>query len=126
MISILVVLYILLIGLAAGCSLASYRLRQRYNLRFLKTYHIFILLSFAYAILNFIGEVFVPTVFSRPSESLAPAFMIVDLITIPLLGGLFYFLFSWILRRSGRFFGGSRFSFSPVSWPCSSPILPTD
>jgi DNA-binding CsgD family transcriptional regulator len=102
MISALVVLYILLIGLAAGCSLASYRLRQRYNLRFLKTYHIFILLSSAYAILNFIGEVFVPTVFSRPSESLAPAFMIVDLVTIPLLGGLFFFLFWWITRLLDR------------------------
>ena len=102
MIPALVVLYILLIGLAAGVSLASYRLRKRYGLPFLRTYHIFILLSFAYAVLNFIGEVFVPTVFASPSASLAPAYMIVDLITIPLLGGLFFFLFSWITRLLGR------------------------
>jgi DNA-binding CsgD family transcriptional regulator len=98
----LVVLYILLIGLAAGGSLGSFRLRQRYGLPFLRTYHVFVLLSFAYAVINFIGEVFAPVVFSRPSESLVRAYQIVDLITVPLLGGLFFLLFLWITRLFGR------------------------
>ena len=98
----LVVLYILLIGLAVGGSLGSFRLRQRHGLRFLRAYNVFILLSFAYAAMNFVGEVFAPIVFPGPSESLARAYQVVDLITVPLLGGLFFLLFLWITELLGR------------------------
>lgn len=102
MIPALVVPYLLLIGLAAWGSRASFRLRQRHGIPFLKTYHPFILLSFAYALVNFVGEVFVPAVFAGPSPALVPAYMIIDLITIPLLGLIFYFLFAWIARLLDR------------------------
>jgi len=99
---VLVGLYILLIGLAAWGSWQSFLLRQRCRQPFLKTYHIFVLLSFAYAVVNFIGEVFAAAVFAGPAESLVPVYMIVDLITIPLLGVLFFLLFAWITRLAGR------------------------
>jgi DNA-binding CsgD family transcriptional regulator len=102
MIPALVVLYILLIGLAVGGSLWSFRLRQRYGLPFLRTYHIFVLLSFAYAVMNFIGEVFAPAILPGPPESMIRIYLIVDLVTIPLLGGLFFLFFSWITRLLGR------------------------
>ncbi len=102
MIPVLVVIYILLIGLAVGGSLWSFRLRETYGLPFLRTYHIFVLLSFAYAVVNFIGEVFAPAVFAGPSESLVRAYMVVDLITIPLLGGLLFLSFLWITKLLGR------------------------
>jgi DNA-binding CsgD family transcriptional regulator len=98
----LVVLYLLFIGLAAGGSLASFRLRQRYDLPFLRTYHVFVLVSFAYAAINFIGEVVAPAILSGPSESMARTFLIIDLITVPLLGGLFFLLFRWIERLLNR------------------------
>ena len=102
MIPALVVLYILLIVPAAVGSLWSYRLSQRYGLPFLKTYHVFVLLSFAYALMNLIGEVFAPAILGGPPASLVRVYMIVDLITIPLLGLLFFLLFSWIARLLGR------------------------
>jgi len=102
MIPVLVVLYLLLAGLAAWGSRASFRLRQRYGFPFLKTYHPFVLLSFAYALVNFVGEVFVPAVFAGPSAALVPAYMVIDLITIPLLGLIFYFLYAWITRLLNR------------------------
>ena len=102
MIPALVVIYILLIGLAMGGSFWSLRLRQRYGLSFLRTYHIFVLLSFAYAVANFIGEVFAPTILARPAESMTGIYLIVDLVTIPLLGCLFFLLFLWITRLLGR------------------------
>jgi len=68
----------------------------------LRTYHIFVLFSFAYAAMNFVGEVFAPIVFPGPSESLARAYQVVDLITIPLLGGLFFLLFLWITQLLER------------------------
>jgi len=124
MIPALVVIYILLIGLAMGGSFWSLRLRQRYGLSFLRTYHIFVLLSFAYAVANFIGEVFAPAILARPAESMIGIYLIVDLVTIPLLGCLFFLLFLWITRLLGRrvppalkaVFGVSK----PSSWPFSS------
>lgn len=98
MISELVVLYFSLIGLAAWGSLESFRLKQRDGRPFVRTFHVFILLAFAYALVNFVGEVVVPAIFPGPSETLIAAYMIVDLITIPLLGVLFYLLFFWIVR----------------------------
>ena len=102
MIPALVVLYMLLIGIAAWGSGVSFRLRRRYRLPFLRTYHPFILLSFAYALVNFVGEVFVPAVFPGPHEALVPAYMIIDLVTIPLLGLLFFLLLAWIVLLLGR------------------------
>jgi DNA-binding CsgD family transcriptional regulator len=98
----LVILYILLIGLAVGGSYVSFRLRRDYRWPFLKTYHVFVLVSFAYAVVNFIGEVFAPAVLAAPGESMIRVWLIVDLITIPLLGGIFYLLFSWIILLLGR------------------------
>lgn len=94
----LVVLYFLLIGLAAWGSLESFRLKQRDGRPFVRIFHVFVLLAFAYALVNFVGEVVVPAIFPGPSETLIATYMIVDLITIPLLGVLFYLLFSWIVR----------------------------
>jgi len=102
MVPALVVLYLLLIGLAVGGSIVSFRLRQKHGLRFLRTYHVFVLFSFAYAAMNFVGEVFAPIVFPGPSESLARAYQVVDLITVPLLAGLFFLLFLWITELLGR------------------------
>jgi len=102
MVPVLVLLYVLLLGVAAGGSLWSFRLRQRYGLPFSRTYHVFVLVSFAYAVVNFIGEVLAPAIFAGPGESMIRVWLIVDLITIPLLGGLFLLLFSWIVRLLGR------------------------
>lgn len=102
MIPALLVLYILLIGVAVAGSLWSFQLRKRYGLPFLRTYHIFVVLSFAYAVVNFIGEVFAPAVFAGPSESLVRAYMVVDLITVPLLGGLLFLVFLWTTKLLGR------------------------
>jgi DNA-binding CsgD family transcriptional regulator len=102
MIPALVILYMLLIGVAAWGSGVSFRLRRQYRLPFLRTYHPFILLSFGYALVNFVGEVFVPAVFPGPREALVPAYMIIDLVTIPLLGLLFYLLLAWIVLLLGR------------------------
>lgn len=98
----LAVLYLLLLGLAVGGSVWSYRLGRRRRLPFLRTYHLFILLSFAYAVMNFIGEVFAPAIVAGPVESIIRAYLIVDLVTIPLLGGLFFLLFLWIVLLLGR------------------------
>jgi len=102
MITGLAVLYLLLIGLAVGASVWSYRLRERYGLPFLRMYHLFVLLSFAYAIMNFVGEVFAPAIVSGPAEAMVRIYLIMDLVTIPLLGGLFFLLFSWIVLLLGR------------------------
>ncbi len=102
MIPVLVVLYILLLGAGVGASLWSFRLRQRYVLPFLRTYYIFVLLSLAYAAMNFIGEVFAPTILSGLAESLARVYLIIDLVTIPLLGVLFFLFFKWIIQLLGR------------------------
>ncbi len=98
----LVVLYILLIGVAAWGSWWSFRIRKRHGWPFLRTYHLFILLSFAYAIVNFIGEVFAPAILQGPTGPLVRAYMIVDLVTIPLLGGLFFLIFLWITQLLAR------------------------
>jgi len=98
----LVVLYVLLLGLAGGGSLWSFRLKQRFGLPFLRTFHIFILVSFAYAVVNYVGEVLAPAIVAGPSESMVKVWLIVDLVTIPLLGGLFLLLFAWIVRLLGR------------------------
>ena len=102
MIPALVVLYILLLGVGVAGSLWSFRLGQRYGLLFLRTFYIFVLLSFAYAVMNFIGEVFAPAILTGRSESMIRVYMIVDLVTIPLLGALFFLFFSWITRLLGR------------------------
>jgi DNA-binding CsgD family transcriptional regulator len=98
----LVILYILLIGLAAGCSLWSFRLRLGYGLAFLRTFHLFVLVSLAYAVMSYIGEVFAPAITAGPVESRIRFYMIIDLVTIPLLGTLFFLLFSWIARLLDR------------------------
>ncbi len=97
----LIGLYVLLIGLAAAGSLWSFRLRKAYGWPFLRTYHFFVLAGFAYALVNFIGEVFAPAILGR-DPSLILIYMIVDMVTIPLLGGVFYLLFSWIFGLLGR------------------------
>lgn len=102
MVPALAVLYVLLLGLAAAGSLWSFRLRQKYGLPFSRTYHVFVLVSFAYAVVNFVGEVFAPAILAGPAESMIRVWLIVDLVTIPLLGGLFFLLFSWIVRLLGR------------------------
>ncbi len=102
MIPALIVFYLLLIGLAVGGSVWAFRLKQSYGLPFLRTYFIFVLLSFAYAVMNFIGEVFAPAILAGPGASMASVYLIVDLVTIPLLGGLFFVFFSWIVRLLDR------------------------
>lgn len=102
MIPALVVLYVVLLGLAVGVSLWSYRLRRRYGQPFMRTFHVFVLVSFAYAVVNFIGEVLAPAVFTGPAGSMIKVWLIVDLATIPLLGVLFALLFSWIVRLLDR------------------------
>ncbi len=102
MVPALVVPYLLLIGLAAWGTRASYSLRQRFGSPFFKLYSTFILLSSAYALVNFVGEVFVPSVFPGPAAALVSAYMIIDLITIPLLGFIFYVLYAWIMRLLDR------------------------
>jgi DNA-binding CsgD family transcriptional regulator len=103
MIPALVVLYVLFLGVAAGGSLWSFRLRKKFGLPFLKPFHVFVLVSFAYAVVNFIGEALAPAVFDGPAGSMIEIWLIVDLVTIPLLGVLFALLFSWIVRLLGRF-----------------------
>lgn len=102
MIPALVVLYVVLLGLAVGVSLWSFRLRQRYGQPFLRTFHVFVLVSFAYAVVNFIGEVLAPAALAGPAGSMIKVWLIVDLATIPLLGVLFALLFSWIVRLLDR------------------------
>jgi len=102
MIPALVALYVLLLGLAVGVSLWSFRLRSRYGRPFLSAFHVFVLVSLAYAAVNFIGEVLAPAIFAGPAESMIKVWMTVDLVTIPLLGVLFYLLFGWIVRLLGR------------------------
>lgn len=102
MIPALAVLYALLIGLAAGCSLWSFRLRQAHGFAFLKTFHLFVLVSFAYAAMNYIGEVFAPAVLAGPPAARVRFYMIVDLVTIPLLGAMFFLFFAWIARLLDR------------------------
>ena len=102
MIPALVVLYILLLGVGVAGSLWSFRLGQRHGLPFLRTYYFFVLLSFAYAAMNFIGEVVAPAILTGRAESMTRVYLIVDLVTIPLLGGLFFLFFSWIIRLLGR------------------------
>lgn len=102
MIPALVILYILLLGVGVAGSLWSFQLRQRYGLLFLRTFYFFVLLSFAYAVMNFIGEVFAPAILTGRAESMTRVYLIVDLVTIPLLGGLFFLFFWWITRLLGR------------------------
>jgi len=97
-IPLLVILYALLIGLTAYGATLSNRLRRHSGLRFLAPFHAFILLSFAYALMNFIGEAIAPTIFHGPSVSLGLVHLLVDLVTIPLLAAIFFFYFRWIAR----------------------------
>jgi DNA-binding CsgD family transcriptional regulator len=102
----LIVLYVAFIGLAAWGALVSYRLRRGDGRPFMRTFHLFVLLSFAYALVNFVGEVVVPAIYPGPSETLVAAYLTIDLLTIPLLGLLFYLLFTWIPRLLGRVVSG--------------------
>lgn len=102
MVPVLLALYILHLGLAVAGSLWSSRLKRRVGLPFMRTFHAFVLVSFAYAVVNFIGEVLAPAVFAAPAESMIEVWLIVDLITIPMLGGLFVLLFAWIIGLLGR------------------------
>jgi DNA-binding CsgD family transcriptional regulator len=111
MIPALTALYLLFIGLAAWGSLVSLRLRPKDGRPFMRTFHLFVLLSFVYALVNFIGEVIIPVVFPGPSETLVGAYLTVDLLTIPLLGILFFLLFSWITALLGR---------TPGGWPAAA------
>lgn len=111
----LILLYAVLIGLAAWGALASYRLRRRSGRPFLRTFHLFVLLAFAYGIVNFVGEVIVPVVYPGPQGAMVAAYLTIDLLTIPLLGLLFYLLFTWIPQLLGRAAGaGLRLAFGAV------------
>ena len=100
MVPALIGLYVLLIGLAALGSLWSFRLKRAYGRPFFRAYHFFVLAGFAYALVNFIGEVFAPAILGR-DPSMILIYRIVDMVTIPLLGGIFYLLFSWIVGLLG-------------------------
>jgi DNA-binding CsgD family transcriptional regulator len=90
--------YILLIGAAAAASLRSLHLRRKYDRQFLRPFHQFVLLSAAYAVMNFIGEAFAPALVPAPAGGMVRLYLVVDLVTIPLLAVLFYFLLAWVVR----------------------------
>ncbi len=100
----LIVLYILLLGLAASGSWSAVRLRQRHGFLFLKSFPYFVAAAFAYAIIGFIGEVLAPAILTTPPESPVRVYVLIDLITIPLLAGVFVLFFAWIGRLLGRRF----------------------
>ncbi len=102
MVPALLGLYVLLLGLAVAGALWSARLRRRIGPPFMRTFHVFVLVSFAYAVVNFIGEVLAPAVFAAPGESMIEVWLVVDLITIPLLGAIFILMYVWIVRLLGR------------------------
>ncbi len=80
------------------------RLRQRHDFLFLKSFQYFVAAAFAYAIVGFIGEVLAPAILTTPPASPARVYILIDLITIPLLAGVFGLFFAWIERLLGRRF----------------------
>jgi DNA-binding CsgD family transcriptional regulator len=92
------VLYAVLIGSGGLGLFWVFRLKEGYGAPFLRAFRAFILVSFAYAAASYLGEIILPGILPPDQQSLTRGYMAVDLITIPLLGGIFYLLFLWIVR----------------------------
>ncbi len=90
--------YLLMIALSAvGVRLAA-RLRRRSGRPFLRTFQAYVVLTFAYALLSFVGEGVSFPALRGAHESLERISVVVDLFTIPVLGATLGLLVLWVVR----------------------------
>jgi DNA-binding CsgD family transcriptional regulator len=94
--------YVLLLGVAVGGSGWAWAIWRRFRLPFLRPYAFYVTLCFAHAILNFVGETFVPLAVGPSTAARGRVYALVDLGTIPLLAGIFLTVLLWVSELLGR------------------------
>lgn len=94
--ALLLLVHLVLMAVAAAGAYLAFRLWCRHGLEFLRGFFYYVVASFIYAMLNFIGEGFFTTILGDQHLTLARAYLILDMVTVPLLGAVFFLLFMWI------------------------------